>query len=120
LTVGLSGCSESPYPLPDRGTAAVQAEEARLAALVPDKLLGGPGTCKVRLLGRDGSSSYAWALCEGTPTAGVASAVSVPVRVDGDQVSRPVDGAGYSASVKSMFPRRLANAVLNDPGRLGP
>ncbi|GAB3175909.1 hypothetical protein GCM10027259_18160 [Micromonospora palomenae] len=116
----LAGCSEPEYVLPDRGTAAVQVEEERLASLLPGKLLSGPGTCTVRLLGRDGSSSFAWALCESAPEAGVTSGVSLPVRVDGDQVSRPLDGSEYAASIKRMFPADLAEAVLDSPGRMHP
>jgi hypothetical protein len=117
----LSGCSESPYQLPDRNTPAVQAEERRLAALLPDRLLWAPGTCRVRLLGREGSSSFAWAACEITPTAELPSGgVSMPVRVDGDQVRKPVDGAGYADSIKSMFPRDLADAMRHDHERLRP
>ncbi|GIG88545.1 hypothetical protein [Plantactinospora endophytica] len=122
LLAGLvTGCTESPYPLPDRDTAAVRDEEKRLAALLPDTLLGASGTCRVRLLGSAGSSSFAWAICETAPTAdGPAQGVSVPVRVDEDQVTEPADGAGYAASVRRMFPRRLAETVLQDPGRLHP
>jgi hypothetical protein len=122
LMVGLmSGCSEPPYQLPDRSAPAVQDEETRLAALLPDRLLWGPGTCKVRLLGREGSSSFAWATCEMAPTADVPSGgVSVPVRVDGDQIRMPADGAGYARSVKRMFPRRLADTVLHEAERLRP
>lgn len=121
LAVGLlAGCSEPEYVLPDRGTAAVQAEEERLASLLPGKLLSGPGTCKARLLGRDDSSSFAWALCEGTPEAGVTSGVSLPVRVAGDQVSRPLDGSEYATSVKRIFPAKLAEALLDSPDRMRP
>jgi hypothetical protein len=34
----MSGCSQSPYQLPDRNTPAALAEEKRLAALLPDEL----------------------------------------------------------------------------------
>ncbi|MEU7775517.1 hypothetical protein AB0C44_29735 [Micromonospora taraxaci] len=121
LAIGLlTGCSEPPYPLPDRNAADVRAEEDRLVTLLPVELLGGPGTCEVRLLGRDGSSSFAWAHCEAAPGAGVVSGVSVPVRVDGDRVTQPGDGSEYSASVHRMFPEQLAEAVLDDDGRLRP
>ncbi|WP_146604005.1 hypothetical protein [Micromonospora deserti] len=122
LMVGLMfGCSEPPYQLPDRSTPEVQAEEQRLAALLPDRLLWGPGTCEVRLLGSEGSSSFAWASCEMTPTAnGQPGGVSLPVRVDGTRVTEPADGAGYADSVKRMFPQRLADAVLDEPERLQP
>ncbi|MFG3643839.1 hypothetical protein ACGF3C_26595 [Micromonospora sp. NPDC047762] len=115
LAIGLlTGCSEPPYALPDRDAAEVQAEEARLTTLLPVELLGGPGTCEVRLLGRDGSSSFAWAHCEAAPGVGIVSGVSVPVRVDGDRVTQPGDGSEYSASVRRMFPERLAEKVLDD------
>lgn len=122
VTVGVvSGCSEAPYELPDRDTPAVQAEEKRLAAHLPEKLLWGPGTCKVRLLGKEDSSSFAWASCAMTPTADIRSGgVSMPVRVDGDQVRKPEDGGGYAESVKRMFPSRLADAVLQEPDGLRP
>ncbi|MEH1164355.1 hypothetical protein V6V47_03085 [Micromonospora sp. CPCC 205539] len=122
LAVGLlGGCSEPPpYPLPDRSTPAVQAEEQRLAALLPTELLGGPGTCRVRLLGQEGSTSFAWAHCEGTGGPGLASGVSEPVRVDGDRVTQPLDGAENGPSVRRMFPERLAAAVLDDPERMMP
>ncbi|WP_433308561.1 hypothetical protein ACQP0U_18185 [Micromonospora sp. CA-269861] len=121
LAVGLlTGCSEPPYPLPDRNAADVQAEEERLATLLPGELLGGPGTCKVRLLGRDGSSSFAWAHCEAAPGHGVVSGLSLPVRVDGDRVTQPGDGSAYAPSVRRMFPERLAEAVLDDETKLRP
>ncbi|MEU4408398.1 hypothetical protein AB0F88_28090 [Streptosporangium sp. NPDC023963] len=117
----VSGCSEPPYRLPDRNTPAVQAEEKRLAARLPDELLWGPGTCNVRLLGKEGSSSFAWATCSMTPTADVPSGgVSMPVRVDGDQVRKPADGGDYADSVKRMFPHRLADRVLHEPDSLRP
>ncbi|MDG4839813.1 hypothetical protein O7631_25070 [Micromonospora sp. WMMD967] len=121
LAIGLlTGCSEPPYPLPDRNAADVRAEEERLARLLPGELLGGPGTCEVRLLGRDGASSFAWAHCEAAPGPGFTTGVSVPVRVDGERVTQPGDGSEYSASVRRMFPGRLAEAVLHDDGRLRP
>ncbi|MFI7635507.1 hypothetical protein [Nonomuraea sp. NPDC049400] len=117
----MSGCSEAPYQLPDRNTPAVQAEEKRLAARLPDKLLWAPGTCKVRLLGKEDSSSFAWAACEITPTADAPSGgVSMPVRVDGDQVRKPADGEGYADSVKHLFPHGLADMVLHEADRLRP
>ncbi|MEU7611664.1 hypothetical protein [Micromonospora sp. NPDC049204] len=116
----LAGCSEAAYPLPDRNSADVQAEEKRLATLLPGELLGGPGTCKVRLLGRDGSSSFAWAHCDAAPGSEGGWSVSVPVRVDGDRVTQPGDGSEYSASVRRMFPERLARVVLDDDGKLRP
>ncbi|MFG1866954.1 hypothetical protein [Micromonospora arborensis] len=120
LAIGLlAGCSEPPYPLPDRNATDVRAEEERLAALLPLELLAGPGTCKVRLLGREGSSSFAWAHCEATG-AGVVTGVSVPVRVDGDRVTQPGDGSEYPPSVRRMFPERLAEAVLDHDRRLRP
>ncbi len=67
----------------------------------------------------EGSSSFAWAQCDGA-SEGVASGVSMPVRIDGDRVTRPLDGSEYPASVKRMFPGRLADAVLADPDRLRP
>ncbi len=122
LVMGLlSGCSEAPYPLPDRAASAVAAEESRLAALLPDHLLWGPGTCQVRLLGTEGAASFAWATCHQAPTADTpSSGVSVPVRVDGDRVSQPDDGAGYAESVRRLFPPSLADAVLQAPERLHP
>ncbi|GAA3695130.1 hypothetical protein GCM10022224_070850 [Nonomuraea antimicrobica] len=44
----------------------------------------------------------------------------MPVQVDGDQVRKPADGAGYTESVKRLFPRDLADAVLDEPERLRP
>ncbi len=73
----------------------MQAEEKRLAALLPEVLLWGAGICRVRLLGSEGSASFAWADCDMTPTADVpAGGVSMPVRVDGEQVRMPDDGSG--------------------------
>ncbi|WBB69522.1 hypothetical protein [Micromonospora sp. WMMD812] len=116
----LAGCTSPPYPLPDRAAADVRAEEERLAGLLPRPLLDGPGTCRVRLLGRDGAVSYAWAHCTGPAGAGGAAGVSVPVRVEGDAVGVPEDGAGYPESVRRLFPHDLAEAVLDDPDRLRP
>ncbi|MET8267535.1 hypothetical protein ACFYP0_04530 [Micromonospora arida] len=121
LAIGLlTGCSEPPYALPDRNAADVRAEEERLATLLPAELLNGPGTCEVRLLGRDGSSSFAWAHCEAAPGVGDVFGVSIPVRVDGDRVTQPGDGSDYSASVRRMFPERLAEVVLDDDTNVRP
>lgn len=121
MIAALSGCSEAPYPLPDRTSPAVQAEESRLATLLPGALLWAPGSCEVRLLGTEGSSSFAWAECMTNPTADLASGgFSKPVRVDGEQVRGPVDGTGHKESIEALFPQRLADAVLNEPERLYP
>ncbi|MEU8179179.1 hypothetical protein AB0B86_00220 [Micromonospora sp. NPDC049047] len=121
LTIGLlAGCAEAPYPLPDRNAADVQAEEERLATLLPGELLGRAGTCRVRLLGRDNSSSFAWAHCDAAPGPAGVWSISVPVRVDGVRVTQPGDGSAYSASVRRMFPERLARAVLDNDSRLLP
>ncbi|MGA4727753.1 hypothetical protein ACWEOS_22575 [Micromonospora taraxaci] len=90
-----------------------------MATLLPAELLGGSGTCKVRLLGQDGSSSFAWAHCEASGPGNV-SGISTPVRVDGERVTQPGDGSEYAPSVRRMFPDRLAEAVLDDDGRLRP
>jgi hypothetical protein len=75
-----------------------------------------PGRCRVRLLGRDGAASFVWAFC----TYGRASGVSVPLRIDGTRVTMPGDGSGYSGSVRTMFPRRLADLVLAHGDELRP
>jgi hypothetical protein len=114
----LSGCTGAGYQLPDRNTPAVREEERRLAALLPGELLEGPGSCEVRLLGTEGGASFAWATCQMSSAPG--SGVSLPVRVDGDQVRTPADGAGHADSVRQLFPRDLADAVLQEPDRLRP
>ena len=112
------GCQSS-WRLPDEGDPSVVQEEQRLAALLgtSDDVLGVPGgDCDVRLLGRDGETAYAWAHCESAD----AGSASVPVRVDGDSVRQPGDGAQYSDDVRALFPSRLADEILERPDRLRP
>ncbi len=97
------------------------AEEARLAEVLgkPGAILYGvAGSCKVRLLGRNGTSSYAWASC--TEVGGDGQTASIPVRVDEDRVVTPQDGSEYGPSVRRMFPRKLADYVLIHPDSVRP
>ncbi|WP_157181116.1 hypothetical protein [Actinopolymorpha alba] len=121
LTGVVAGCSQPPYQLPDRTTQAVQAEERQIAARLPAMLFQGPGRCQVRFLGREGSSAFVWAVCASAPTAGVPSeGLSMPLRLDEDQVVKPADGAGYADSVKRMLPPGLSDLVLREHDKLRP
>jgi hypothetical protein len=116
-----AGCSEPPYPLADRSTPAVRDEERRITTVLRNDARWAGSTCRVRLLGREGSSSFAWADCETPATAGTpAGGESLPLAVDGEKVTSPADGAGYADSVRRMFPPRLADKVLSDPESLRP
>jgi hypothetical protein len=103
------------------------AEEARVAALLERQESHSfderTGKCSVRILGMDGASTFAWAIClfpastDGTvPLSGVSTAY----RIDGTSVRTPQDGAGFADSIRSMFPEELARAVLEDADRLRP
>ena len=109
----------APWQLPDRSDAWVRAEEARLATTIEDSgaVLGTPGgSCDARLLNTDPENWFLWVECESRS----AGAASMPVVVRGDDVLQPEDGAGYADSVRELFPRELAHAILTDPDRLRP
>lgn len=114
VLVSVAGCSSHQPELPDRAAPAVKAEEARIAALLgaDTSILGQPGACKVRLLGQKAGASFVWATCNalGPPH----TAISAPLRVDGSKVTMPGDGAAFSDTVCEMFPKDLADFVLNN------
>ena len=122
LAAALTACASDTYALPER-TTQVQAEEARVVALLergkdPDFRQG--GDCFVRLLGEEGDSTFAWRDCTFQDGTGPTMGISGPIRVDGDVIRTPDDGAGYSDSVRKLFPERLAEAIFSDPNRLQP
>jgi hypothetical protein len=114
VLVCVAGCSGRPE-LPDRTDPAIRAEAARIAALLgaDPSVVGGPGTCKVRLLGQEAGASFVWAECAALDPP--FSGVSAPMRVDGSTVTLPGEGAAYSESVREMFPEDLAEFVLDNP-----
>ncbi|HYN92503.1 MAG TPA: hypothetical protein VES42_01445 [Pilimelia sp.] len=85
-----------------------------------------PVACAVRPLGTDPPAVtraadarvvYVWALCSTVERGAERSGVSVPLVVTPGpptRVRKPVDGAGYTASVRDMFPARLHGAALSD------
>ncbi|HEU0132487.1 MAG TPA: hypothetical protein VFQ85_15995 [Mycobacteriales bacterium] len=112
----LGACTRTVDDLPDRADPAVHAEEQRLAALLGrGAVLSRPGPCAVRLLGRDGATSYAWAECRVGD-----EAVSLPVRVDGERVRYPGDGGAFARDVRRLFPRRLEDVILRAPDGVRP
>jgi hypothetical protein len=120
-TLLLAGaCSALPrsYPLPDRSSAATQAEEARLAGILeePGVIVTSGAKCEVRLLGRDRETSYAWAHCEGDHDEGA----SLAVRVEGTEVLLPGMGNQYEEGVRRLFPDGLEDRILADPESLRP
>ena len=124
VLVALAACSRGDrYEVPER-TAAVRAEETRLAALIAttQRWDGRPlPACQVRVLGMDGATSYAWADCT-VAAAGDApeGGWSTPYRVDGTTVRGPADGGGYAPSVRELFPGALADAILDHRDDLRP
>jgi hypothetical protein len=119
--LALSACGAAPYEPPPR-TADVVAEEARVEELLERRgLFGIPdATCSVRLLGREGPSTFVWSTCTATGSEGVESGRSGPVRIDGTRVREPEDGSGYEPSIRAMFPDALAEAVLEGRDGLRP
>lgn len=109
-----SGCGGG-YSLADRDRPEVVKEEERLAPLVEavPEIAGPHSSCDLRFLGSDSTGVFAWAKCTGT------GAVSLPVRVDGEEVEWPVD-ATYQADVLRLFPADLAELILKHPERLLP
>lgn len=106
------------WQLADRSDSAVQAEEARVAALAgaPGAVFGERSTCEARLLGRIDGASFAWVVCE----AAIGSS-SGPIRVDGDRVRAPGDGSRYADDIEQLFPAGLAELILSsEPQDLAP
>jgi len=123
--ITVAGCSSQSSFSPSPPSEAVRAQEARLAELVERDqraaFSGMSGTCKVRLLGTEGSSSFVWAQCDYPGSdGGPGGAVSVPVRVDGSHVQVPRDGDAFAPDVRRMFPSAMVSTILHDPDRLRP
>ena len=106
--------------MPMQRTPEVAAEEARVVALLERQEGGGSTTCAARILGMEGTSTYAWITCMSVGSSGDTSGTSGPIRVDGEAVRGPSDGGGYSDSVRALFPDHVADAVLEDADRLRP
>jgi hypothetical protein len=117
--VVLPACSGESFQPPAR-TAAIVAEETRVADLLEQAADAPGGGCAVRILGVDGPTTYAWATCVFRDAEGRESGSSIPIRVDGTAVLTPVDGGGYVDSIRAMFPERMAEAVLKDAERYKP
>lgn len=121
----LSGCSfgKPSFSLPDRNSAAVRKEEARVAAVLAadtsGKLLSppteAPADCKVRLLRSVGSIDYVYAQC----TDGRAG-FSFPLKLEGREVTIPQDGSEYAPSIRRIFPADIAAALNADVERYRP
>lgn len=118
----LGGCSE-PVGLPDRTDPAVQAEEARIAAVIESSDdIWVPGSCAVRLLGQEVATSYVWVVCEGYGSDDLPERPGWggPARIDGDQVSQPRDGGLRGSDIREMFPAELADAIFAGDERIYP
>jgi len=115
----------SPSFQPPRLTAALRAEQERVAPLIEKSqragFTGTQGSCAVRMLGTRGGATFVWADCafpdaDGGPGGGV----SAPVRVDGNAVQFPGDGSDFAKDVRRMFPHAMVDTILHDPDRLRP
>ncbi|WP_295697317.1 hypothetical protein [Lapillicoccus sp.] len=108
----LADCS-SGRPLADRSLPAVRTEETRIEALLaagdPSAQIL-PSGCRVRLLRQEGTTSWAWTICEVTAST-VGEAFAGPVRVDGDRLWMPSDAA-YLADVNARFPADLVDVAV--------
>jgi hypothetical protein len=111
------------WELPDRSDVGVQREEKRIATMLETTgaVLTEPGgDCEVRLLGRNGATSYVWAACDRALPGSSREGASVPARIRQGAVDLPEDGEGYGDSVEELFPPGLAALILNDQERLRP
>ena len=80
-------------------------------------MLGDPGgRCEVRLLGSRDQTDYVWAECSAKDGA----AASMPVRVGPNGIELPEDGSGYGDSIRQLFPRALADDILEHQEGLRP
>lgn len=124
--IGAVACSSTApeWTLPDREDPVVQAEEDRLADVVERSGVVwdtfGQMTCEVRLLGADGDASFVWAMCGVGLSEGGRSALSLPLRIEGEDVTEARDGSEFDDSVREMFPPGLAELVFDDQEALRP
>lgn len=82
----------------------------------PGVVVRSGGRCAVRLLGTDGGTSFAFVSCSGDNGEGA----GVPVRVEGDRVRIPEDGGGYTDDVEEMFPKGIAELILERSPLISP
>lgn len=119
MASGAAACGgdESAWVLPDRTDPEVLRTESKLAGIVEV----GKGweerweTCEVRLLGGTDPTYYVWAEC----SRGI-SAVSLPLRIEGETVTGPRDGGYFADDVRALFPEDLAEAMFEQSELLRP
>jgi hypothetical protein len=127
--VGLLAVAIAPGCTTDLGPQPPTALEPVIAAYRTSGVEGAHVVCGHRTYGSDDATHpteiYAWVICEAYSDAGTGSAASGPVRLRVREVTghwslvgadEPRDGAGYSVSIKSMFPKAVADAALQQRG----
>lgn len=124
LAIVITSCSQGNYALPDRNSSETREAEKKITLILEanDGIAGEEASCRVRYLGSEDGAEFAWAICAGSydhEHESVRSSVSTIFRIVDDRAEWPRDDA-YVEDVEAMFPRRLAEDVLNNPNRLKP
>ncbi|MEL4505508.1 hypothetical protein AAEX63_10725 [Luteococcus sp. H138] len=109
--------------IPDPDSAEMRAEVARVAGLAAREDFPKGANCAVKVLRVEAATTWAWAHCVGWQSSNdgyLEAGWSSPIRVDGQVVVRPEDGANNGSSVKEMMPWDLRHLVLRNPGKAQP
>lgn len=120
MVVGvLASCSQA-VELDDPRKPDVLAERNRIIRLLATDLGDDrdrtPAVCQVKVLRRQAPTTWAHASCSvAADAAGVRSGWATFVRIDGEKVSYPEDGAAYPPSLRALYPADLADWALEHP-----
>lgn len=109
VALSVRAVSDPAVSLPDRSDPQVAAEEARLAEVAAGQTWVTQPTCDVRLLRQEEETSWVWAYCLGQGGQGE----SLPLRIDGTEISRPGSGSQYGPDIEALFPPDLADYVID-------
>lgn len=115
LALATAGCSSASddVVVSDDSDQALLDESRRLADLFQEHTWVENPRCNVRVMRQDGETSWGLATCVSLDS-DTEQAEHVPIRVDGDTVSRPRDGSYFADDLRELFPDDLAEKILSD------
>lgn len=123
LTAPRWGSRIGSWRVPDQTSAEMQAEATRVAGLAAQQGRPKNANCAVKVLRVEAATTWAWASCRGWQASDDGwgeAGWSAPIRVDGQVIVLPEDGANYPRSIAKMMPWDLRHLVLRRPAAAQP
>ncbi len=117
-TVASLGACAAQAEIADPRQPEVLAERNRVIRLLGTDLGDNrtPGVCQVKVLRMEAPTTWAHASCSVEADAeGVRAGWATFIRIEGEKVSYPEDGAAYESSLRALYPQDLADWALEHP-----